>query len=192
MAYQEFFYPLCASAPLMDGGVSVPQRVIPAGSITVPNGRLVVIDPVTGEDTSPAVAVPPGTYPVVATVARAPYPGKKPQELLSYLSVLISDEPTECVVKLPRGCAVEEFVVAIADEELWLSHGHRVLGEAAVPPGERQWGWALPLGEGTGVAARCGWEIGYVVVLLGKGRSGQITAVHLDVELVGSYRYELD
>ena len=87
MVYQEFFYPLCASAPLMDGGVSVPQRVIPAGSITVPSGRLVVIDPVTGEDTSPAVAVPPGTYPVVATVAQAPYPGKKPQELLSYLSV---------------------------------------------------------------------------------------------------------
>lgn len=174
VVYEEYFYPLADRAPLMDGGGEVTQRVFPAGMLSVPSGRLIAVDPITGEDVSPAVAVPPGTYPVVATVAQVPVRGGGVKQQLSYVSVLVGPQLGRRIHKLSRGIAIEEAVVAFADEGAWDAHGHEVVGEVPIPRGEKQWGWPLRLGQTHALAVRFSWQIGYGRILLDRTAAGGV------------------
>jgi hypothetical protein len=207
-------------APLAEGVVDVLDRpygleVVDCGELAVPSGRLGFLDPLTAypEEFS-VVEVPPGRYPVKLTLADVSGSLSGADVRAAYLSVILSDAPESDHRLLTEaeeddeefsGVAVESDAVAIVDQEAFLrcvperrfDRQAQVWADQLEDPDEIRNGAAnleLPDAEEgeTIVLAASTWGDGLYPIMGSFDEDGRLVAVHLDLQVVGTFAPEYE
>lgn len=203
-------------APLAEGIVEVLDRpygleVVDCGELAVPSGRLCFLDPLTGypEETS-VVEVPPGRYAVRVTLADVSGSLSGADVRAAYLSLVLSDVPEadHRLLSEPEdedeedfsGVAVESDAVAMVDQEAF----QRLVPERRFDRQAQTWADQLEdadeirngvanvelpgAEEGeTIVLAASTWGDGLYPIMGSFDEDGHLVAVHLDLQVVGTF-----
>lgn len=214
----DLFYPLQTTGPEYDGDDTLQLFVHDLGRIHLPSGKVLACDPLSTLSGAVVISCPTGSFPVKVTVADASEAQNGSQLRHAYLSILFTDaKPAEFRAVYPEyftkaqrakhpymavktTCGSVGFVDADAasvfvesatdaDYQLW---SERVANPEHFFGGAANITLSTARHEENVCVISSGWGNGTYPVIGGVAADGTLISLHIDLLLVGSYRYETE